>query len=272
MRRGPKISQGLTLAIPFALKRGHVMVFMAALLNLAEFLITGNGLFVLVRVRLARRIHAGIVDIEAEFADAITGLRLIPRTGPVSCELWLYSRHGTLRHFRIEDARLVEIDCYGTPLDQVKPVTEPTLIPDKTGISSGPASAGTVQGPASPVIDPKSPIYRWLVKWNAARKAGESAGPAGSSELKKILDTGKPGGAAKQNAGKKPARKKSEEASPDEPEKRQGPEEPVADEMPALPSETASSHGRPSSGGNAGSPEHSGNEPPSVPGRIGEEI
>jgi len=272
MRRGPRISQGLTLAIPFALKRGYVMVFMAALLNLAEFLITGNGLFVLVRVRLARRIHVGIADIEAEFADAIAGLRLIPRTGPVSCELWLYSRHGTLRHFRVEDTRLVEIDCYGTPLDQVKPVTEPTYTTDKTVISSGPASAGTVQGPAAPVIDPKSPVYRWLVKWNTARKAGESAGLAGGSELKKILDTGKPGRAAKRNAGKKPARKNTETAGTADPKKRQGQEEPVADETPALPSETASSHGGPSPDGNTRSPEQSGNEPPSVPERIHEEI
>ncbi|MGB9176821.1 MAG: hypothetical protein WCB46_08825, partial [Methanoregula sp.] len=81
MRRGPQISQGLTLAIPFALRRGYVMVFMAVLMNLADFLITGNGLFVLVRVRLARRIRAGIAEIEAEFEDAINSLRLVPRTG-----------------------------------------------------------------------------------------------------------------------------------------------------------------------------------------------
>ncbi len=129
VRRGPKISLGFELAIPFALRRGHVMDFMTTLLNLAEFLITGNGLFVLVRIRLARRIRAGIADIESEFADAINGLRLVPRTGPVSCELWLYSKHGILRHFRVLDTRLVEIDCYGTPLDQFRPAAVPALCP-----------------------------------------------------------------------------------------------------------------------------------------------
>jgi hypothetical protein len=279
MSRGPQISQGLGLAIPFALKRGQVMVFMAALLNLAEFLITGNGLFVLVRVRLARRIRTGIAEIEAEFADAIAGLRLVPRTGPVSCELWLYSRHGTLRHFRIEDTGIVEIDCYGAPLGQVKPVTGPAFTPDKTGTVPGPASAGTVRGPAASVIDPKSPIYRWLVKWNAAQKAGDAAGSIGSSELRKILDAGKPGGVAKQSAGKKPGRKKVKAAGPDDPEKRQEPGaavapagEPVAAEMPESSSSTGYSYEAPSSDGNHGRLEHTGIEPPTVPGTKEEAI
>ena len=222
MRRGPKISQGLALAIPFALRRGHVMVFMAALLNLAELLITGNGLFVLVRVRLARKLHAGIADIEAEFEDAITGLRLVPRTGPVSCELWLYSRHGTLRHFRVKDAGLVEIDCYGTPLDKVKPKV--------TGLSSGGNEAPAphkpvVTGPAAPSTkDASSPIIRWLAKWNAARKAGGGADAVGNIDLKRILDAGVPGGKAKRNPGKKPADKEPAAAGSPDPENISEPE------------------------------------------------
>jgi hypothetical protein len=269
MSRGPQIPQGLTFAIPFALRRGHVMVFMAALLNLAELLITGNGLFVLVRVRLARRIRAGIADIEDEFADAIAGLRLVPRTGPVSCELWLYSRYGTLRHFRIEDAGLVEIDCYGTPLGQGKPVRGPACTPDTTGTLPGPAAAGRVPGPAASVIDPKSPVYRWLVKWNAERKAGETAGILGSGELKQILTAGKPGGTVRQSPGKKPARKDAPGAGPDDPEKGQEPDIPVARagepavvEAPAFPGSTANDQAPPSSGGNPGCLEYTGDELP----------
>jgi hypothetical protein len=279
MRRGPQISQGLALVLPFALKRGHVMIFMAALLNLADLLITGNGLFVMVRVQLARRIRAGIGEIETEFADAIAGLRLVPRSGPVSCELWLYSRHGTLRYFRIEDSRIIEIDCCGTPPGQVKPVAGPGMPADVTGTEPGPAPAGAVAGPGASVIDPKNPIYRWLVKWNAARKAGEAAGSAGSSELKKILDSAKPEGPVKQSAGKKPARKKGNAAGPDEPEKRPEPGtpvagegEPVAAEMSAFPSGTGIPHGELSSGGNAGSPVPAGDDPPQVSGKEEGEI
>ena len=218
MRRGPKIFRGLELAIPFALRRGHIMVFMATLLNLAEFLITGNGLFVLVRVRLARRIRAGIVDIESEFEDAIDGLRLVPRTGPVSCELWLYSKHGILRHFRVENSRLVEVDCYGTPLDQLKPSAGPALMPNPTGSLPGPAPAGTA-GSLAAGFDPKSPIVRWLKKWNAAQSTGKSVGADESSELRKILESARPGGLpeqdAKKNSGKKTSRKNAEAADLD---------------------------------------------------------
>jgi hypothetical protein len=225
MRRGPKISQGLELAIPFALRRGHVMVFMATLLNLAEFLITGNGLFVLVRVRLARRIRAGIAEIESEFADAIAGLRLVPRTGPVSCELWLYSKHGILRHFRVLDTRLVEIDCYGMTLDQLKPSAGPALMTNPAGALPGPSPTGTA-GTMTAGIDPKSPIVRWLKKWNTAGSAGKPAGADESSELRKILETVRPGDPAKQksrkisgkNTGGKPARKNAKAASPDDAE------------------------------------------------------
>ncbi len=273
MRRGPQISQGLGLVLPFALKRGHVMIFMAALLNLADLLITGNGLFVMVRVCLARRIRAGIGEIETEFADAIAGLRLVPRTGPVSCELWLYSRHGTLRHFRIEDSRIVEIDCYGTPPGPVKPVAGPKIPGDVTGTEPCPAPAGAVAGPGASFLDPKSPIYRWLKKWNAARKAGEVAGSAGSSELKKILDSVKPEGPAKQGAGKKPARKKGNAAGPDEPEKR--PEsgipvasegEPVAAVMTASTSGAEIPQGEMLSGGKAGTHVSVGDDLPQVSG------
>jgi hypothetical protein len=279
MRRGPQISQGLALVLPFALKRGHVMIFMAALLNLADLLITGNGLFVLVRVQLARRIRAGIGEIETEFADAIAGLRLVPRTGPVSCELWLYSRHGTLRHFRIEDARIVEIDCYGMLPGQVKPAAGSGIPGDVTGTEPGPAPAGAVAGPGASVLDPKSPIYRWLVKWNAARKAGEDAGSAGSSELKKILDSVKPEGPAKQSAGKKPARTKGNAAGPDEPEKRPEPGAPVvgegetiAVEIPALASGTGIPQGDLSSGSKAVSPVPAGDVPLKVSGKEEGEI
>jgi hypothetical protein len=217
---------GMALAVPVALRRGHVMVFIPSLLNLGEFLITGNGWFVLVRVRLARKLFAGIADIEAEFSDAITGLRLVPRSGPVSCELWLYSRYGTLRHFRVGDAGLVEIDCYGTPLDQVKPAV--TGFPsggDEAQGAHGPAATG----PANPgTTDTRGPILRWLARWNAARIAGQAGEATGSSQLKKILDTGGPGTKSKKAAGKKAAGKDPAAAGPAVPEKNSGPKKPVA--------------------------------------------
>jgi hypothetical protein len=292
--------KGIAFAVPVALRRGHVMVFIPSLLNLAEFLITGNGWFVMVRVRLARKIYASIAEIEAEFRDAIAGLRLVSRNGPVSCELWLYSRYGTLRHFRVGDAGLVEIDCYGTLPGQVNPAV---IVISPRG-ENAPAVKGPVAaGPAVPgTPDKRNPILRWLAKRNAAMKAGGGADPSGSTELKKILDAGGPGTKPKPAAGKKPVRKGGTATGPDDPGKNPGPEEPVSganpkagkkpgnqrtgaavpadtpdpgrpvpEETPASPADRGSVPGEHPSDRTPGSREHSREEPdPPVPGRNGE--
>ncbi len=226
MKPGPNVARGIALAIPFALWRGHVMVFIPSLLNLGEFLLSGNGLFVIVRVRLARKLSAGIASIEREFAEVIAGLRLVPRNGPVSCELWLYSRYGTLRHFRIGDDGLVEIDRYGMPLNLMKPVVtgppprgDSTVMPYETNATS-PASPGTAA--------PRDPILRWLAKKNAAKKAGTGTDAMGSNELKKILDAGIPKTKSKHAPGKKPVIKNQVPAGPVDPENSTGTEKPVA--------------------------------------------
>ena len=224
MKRGPLMPRGIALAIPLALKRGHVMVFIRTLLNLGEFLITGNGQFVLVGVRFARKFLASIAEIEAEFAEVITGLRLVPRAGPVSCELWLYSRYGSLRHFRICDAGLVELDSSGTPLDQLKPVAS-GISPNSDNVPM-PTVTAAAGSPAHGTPDTRSHILRWLKKWNAARVAGKGSDAMGSSELKKILDAGEPGPITKRASGKKPVSKNV--AALADPEKNPGPEKPDA--------------------------------------------
>ena len=219
---------GITSAIPFALRRGHVMVFVPSILNLGEFLITGNGLFILVSLRFARKFSESIAEIKAEFNEAITGLRLVPRNGPVSCELWLYNRYGTLRHFRIGDTVLVEIDCYGTPLDQVKPVVATGASPI-SGETPAPHGAA-VTGPATyGTAETKDPILRWLAKWNAARKSGGGAVAAGGSELKKILDAGGPGTKPKRKPRKK---RMGGKKGPTVPEEKPEPEEPGSGQKP----------------------------------------
>jgi hypothetical protein len=211
------------------------MVFVPSVLNLGEFLITGNGWFVLVSIQFARKSSVSIAEIEAEFADAITGLRLVPRTGPVSCELWLYNRYGTLRHFRIGDAGLIEIDCYGTLLDQVKPALATETI---TGGNEIPApQKTTVTEPGSSDNTPKSDhILRWLKKWNAERKTGDGADATGCLELKKILDAGRPGTKPKRKPWKKRIDGKKGPTVPEknlEPENLE-PEKPVPEEKPDL--------------------------------------
>jgi hypothetical protein len=164
MKRVSDMPRGIALAIPIATNRGHVMVFVPSVTNLGEFMIAGNGWFVIVRIRLARKILASVDEIEAEFHDAITGLGLVPRSGPVSCELWLYSRYGNLRHFRVGDAGLVEINCYGIPLSEVKPVPDPEPAEGQSPALPGPV----VPAP----VDSRTRILRYLAKRNADLKSG----------------------------------------------------------------------------------------------------
>ena len=193
--------KGLTLAVQLGFLRGHVMVFMPSVQNLAEFLIAGSGWFVLVSTRPAQKLHMSIAGIEAEYRDVIAGLRLIPVGVQVSCELWLYSRYGTFRHFRVSAGGLVEINPYGISLDQLNATPAAAL----SGGSAVTAPAGLpAASHTRPGMDPKSPIIRWLVKWNVARLAGEKVGDTKNGDLKNALAAGGPAVKKKRTAGKKP--------------------------------------------------------------------
>ena len=187
MKRGPEPVKGYDAAIPVALRRGRVMHFRSSPSYVSGFLFYGNGLLVLVSLRLARRLfHATLAGISAEYADAIAGLCTLPCGGPVSRELWLYSRYGALRFFRVGDnGSLVEIDRDGVPFVDGKPVVASQPAPIDAG---SPAPAPVCSVPAgSGSIDPRSPIVRWLAKRNAMKKTGaDGAGPTGAVNPGKI--------------------------------------------------------------------------------------
>jgi hypothetical protein len=195
--------RGIRFALPVALQRGHVMVFVPSLVNLGEFLIAGNGLFVLVGVRFARRIRAALHEIEAEFTEAIGDLRVAPRTGPVTCELWLYSRYGTLRYFRVNDGSITELDPFGLPLNSGKPAT--AAGPAGTEREPAPGTPALTAETAAGPLDERGPILRYLKKWNAARLAGRKVWEMESSELRTILNEGGTGGKKGRVRDRKPA-------------------------------------------------------------------
>jgi hypothetical protein len=190
MKSGPEPVKGFEAAIPVALRRGRVMQFRSSPAYVSSFMFFGNGLLVLVSLRLARKLfHATLAEIGLEYADAIAGLRTIPCGGPVSRELWLYSRYGALRFFRIrEDGSLAEIDREGVPFVDGKPAgpAEPA-----TG-AAGPAvpapAAGLPGDPGS--ADPPGHILGFLKKWNAMNaQAADGAGVTGTRGPEKIPDS-----------------------------------------------------------------------------------
>lgn len=209
--------KGLSLAVPLGFLRGRVMVFMPSVQNLGEFLIAGSGWFVLVSARPARKLHMNIAEIEAEYRDIIAGLRLVPDGGQVSCELWLYSRYGTFRHFRVHQDGLVEINAFGTPLDQVKLAAAPD--PAGRNDAGVPVEQQAPAGPAPPRADPTSPIIRWLRKWNAERLPGTKPGATKNTDLKKVLDAGGPAQKKQRRSVKKPTDNTTAAGGPAHPEK-----------------------------------------------------
>lgn len=191
MKRRTEPVKGFDVAIPVALRRGRVMHFRSSPAYVSEFLFYGNGLLVLVSLRLARRLfHATPARISEEYTDAIAGLCTVPCGGPVSRELWLYSRYGALRFFRVgEDGSLEEIDRDGVPFVDGKPVVASPPAPGDAGSPEPTPGCSVPAGPDDTA--PSSPIVRWLAKRNAMKKSGaDGAGTTGTVEPGKIPDAG----------------------------------------------------------------------------------
>lgn len=186
MSRGPPPDKGFEAALPVALMRGRVMFFRQSHDGVCDFMIAGNGILALVRLMMAQRIRAPIMEIARDYSDAVDGLYTIPFGGPVSRELWLCSRYGTLRFFRLAETGLIEIDACGFAFVNGRPVTilsvPPVANPSPAGTGPGGAIVPGLSlppslpaGPGSPAagsMDPRSPIIRWLKKEKCRQKAG----------------------------------------------------------------------------------------------------
>lgn len=189
MKRGPEPVKGFDAAIPAALRRGRVIRFRSSPEYVGNFMVYGNGLVILVCLRLAVRLsRATLAEIRADFASAIAGLCTIPGGGPVSRELWLYSRHGRLRFFRIGgNGGLEEIDREGLPFVDGKPVG---TIQPASGAAGSPVPAPAAGVPAdSGGVDPPDHILRWLAKRNAMKvQAAEGDSATGSPKEVPVVD------------------------------------------------------------------------------------
>ena len=142
MSRGRPSARGLDIALPIARARGMVMQFIQNEECPADFLIIGGGRDIFVRLRRAIPFLQTKADLEAEFRELIRQLRCIPGHR----EFWIYSKKGSVRFFRVDDASLVEIGRDGLPLplngkedSGVKAVAGGAVISPE-GISPTPAS------------------------------------------------------------------------------------------------------------------------------------
>ncbi len=118
MSRGPPSRRALAEAIPIALRRGTIQLARHGPENLYDFAIVSAIPVAFVRVSYCSRIHAPAELLAMDFQDKLIRLRLIIRHEAISRELWLRSRHGTWRFFRLTTDDLIELGRDGQPLTE----------------------------------------------------------------------------------------------------------------------------------------------------------
>ena len=116
MSRGPRPHRALKAAIPVAWQRGRIQMAEYGPESLYDFTIVSALPVAFIRVKFAARILLSLAEVAAYFTDAITGLKTITNDAAISRELWLCSKHGTLRFFRIIADGIVELGRDGKPV------------------------------------------------------------------------------------------------------------------------------------------------------------
>jgi hypothetical protein len=74
-----------------------------------DFSIVSGIPLAFIRVSSCKQIHATVSEITEEFRDELLKLMMITAHDAVSRELWLRSRHGRWRFFRLAGRDLIEL-------------------------------------------------------------------------------------------------------------------------------------------------------------------
>jgi hypothetical protein len=120
MTRGRPVSKALDDALPVARGRGTVMRFCPETESTCDLMIRTSVHLVIVRVKRVCKIRCTAEAIEAELHEWLILLRSFPVSKSILCEIWVYTKQGSWRFFRVGSTGLVEIDRDGNPM----PLTE----------------------------------------------------------------------------------------------------------------------------------------------------
>jgi len=125
MSRGRPPKSGINLALPVARARGRVMAIEQNGETPAMLVIAADGKVVLVYIRRVDPFRVTPEEMEAENRRALALVRSLPSSTDIIREFWPYSKYGTFRFFRVEDAGLREIGRDGRPLSKTKGNPDP---------------------------------------------------------------------------------------------------------------------------------------------------
>jgi hypothetical protein len=120
MSRGRRPRSVLRDAVPIALQRGTIQMAEPGPDSLFDFMIAGTKPVAIVCVKYTEHIRALLEEISRECDDKIQRLRSIAHDTTLSCELWVRSRYGTWRFFRVTADAIVEIGRDGKTLGEQK--------------------------------------------------------------------------------------------------------------------------------------------------------
>jgi len=129
MKRGRPATTGIKDAVAIARKRGCVMRVEPGPDSVCDFFIRTMMLMIFVRVVRFEKIIAPAHEIAYECRGIIAELRLFPPSLQIRTELWIYTRHGTYRFFRLTDAGLEEIRQDGEAAPAAEGEQPPAAVP-----------------------------------------------------------------------------------------------------------------------------------------------
>jgi hypothetical protein len=120
--RGRPPGQTLKDAITLAFLRGMVQVCVNDPERVFDFTITRTVPISFVKVRFCPKVLDTIAMIAEDFKEDIRLLRFVTNDPTISLELWLRSRYGTWRFFRVNGESVIEINRQGNPME-AKPIS-----------------------------------------------------------------------------------------------------------------------------------------------------
>ncbi len=118
MSRGPLPRRALAEALPLARHRGMIQVASHGPENLYDFSIVSVIPVTFVRVGFCADIHMHAAEIAQKFKEKLTRLNMILMHEVISRELWLRSRYGAWRFFRLIGDNLIELGPDGNYLPE----------------------------------------------------------------------------------------------------------------------------------------------------------
>jgi hypothetical protein len=95
--------------------------------SLIDLVIRTAAYVAFIKTRRTEKITATIQEIEYAYHDLIAELRLFPVSAQILLELWIYSKHGTYRFFRVGETGLAEVDRNGMPVPPQGEIAAPAV-------------------------------------------------------------------------------------------------------------------------------------------------